>query len=300
MKTVRNALLFLFLFVPGAISAQLIDKDQLIKDITYLSSPQLEGRATLSAGNRMTQQYIIDRFRDLGMTSQFRDFTQFFAMKGGRRTQDQNSPANIIGFIPGTETDTVIVIMAHYDHLGVRGSQIYLGADDNASGTAALLAISSYLSMNRPKYSFLFAALDAEELGLLGSKALLADFPFPLDLIKAVINMDMISRSEDYRLYAVGSRHYPQLTKYLTPIKERTTLDFYLGNDGRPGEKDWSNASDHGPFHSSGIPFLYFGVDDHQDYHKPTDSVERIDPDFYIKATDLILQVILQIENDIP
>jgi Zn-dependent M28 family amino/carboxypeptidase len=66
------------------------------------------------------------------------------------------------------------------------------------------------------------------------------------------------------------------------------------------GEKDWSNASDHGPFHAKGIPFIYFGVDDHGDYHKPTDSVDRIDPVFYAQATELILQVLLQIENDIP
>ena len=299
MKTVKKAILFLFLLTPGLLFGQLIDKEQLITDITYLSSPQLEGRAALSAGNRMAQTYIVDRFHKLKLTSQFRDFTQYFAMEGERRTKDQNSPANIIGFIPGSETDTLILVLAHYDHLGMRGNEVFLGADDNASGTAALLAIASYLSTSRPKHSFLFAALDAEELGLLGSKALVADFPFPLDLVKVVVNMDMISRSETNRLYAVGSRHYPQLNSYLTPVKEKSPIDLYVGNDGRPGEKDWSNASDHGPFHAKGIPFLYFGVDDHEDYHKPTDSADRIDPDFYANAAELILQVLLQIERDI-
>jgi len=300
MKTVRKAILFLLLFVPGILFGQLIDKDQLIKDITYLASPELEGRATLSAGSRLAQAYIAERFRTLKMTSQFQDFTQYFAMNGRRRTNDKNNPANIIGFIPGSESDTLILVMAHYDHLGTKGEDVYLGADDNASGTAALLAIASHFSVHRPKHSFLFAALDAEEIGLLGSKALLADFPFPLDQVKVVVNMDMISRSETNRLYAAGSRHYPQLKKYLTPIKEKTSIDLYLGNDGGPGEKDWSNASDHGPFHAKGIPFLYFGVEDHEDYHKPTDSVDRIDPVFYTKVTDLILQVLLQIESDIP
>lgn len=299
MKTVRKAILFLFLFTPGLLFGQLIDKEQLITDITYLSSPALEGRAALSAGSRMAQLYLAERFRKLEMTSQFQGYMQYFTMEGGRRTQDQDNPANIIGFIPGSETDTLILIMAHYDHLGKRGNQLFLGADDNASGTAALLAISSYFSQNSPKHSLLFAALDAEELGLLGSKALVADFPFPLDLVKVVVNMDMISRSETNRLYAVGSRHYPQLNNYLTPVKKMTTIDLYLGNDGASGEKDWSNASDHGPFHAKGVPFIYFGVDDHEDYHKPTDSVDRIDPDFYGKATELILQVILQIERDI-
>lgn len=300
MKTVRKAILFLFLIAPGIIIGQVIDKEQLIKDITFLSSPQLEGRATLSEGNRLAQSYIVERFQDLEMTSQFQDFTQYFTMKGGRRTQDLHNPANIIGFIPGSETDSLVLVMAHYDHLGIKGKDVYLGADDNASGTAALLAFASHFSDHRPKHSYLFAALDAEELGLLGSKAFLADFPFPLDLVKVVVNMDMISRSETNRLYAVGSRHYPQLKKYLIPVQENPSIDLYLGNDGGPGEKDWLNASDHGPFHAKGIPFLYFGVDDHEDYHKPTDSVDRIDPEFYTKATELILQVLLLIEHDIP
>lgn len=300
MKTVRKAILFLFLLSSGSLIGQEIDKNQLIKDITYLSSPKLEGRATLSDGNRLAQAYLIERFQSLEVSSQFQDFNQYFAMKGGRKIQDQDNPANIIGFIPGSETDTLILVMAHYDHLGIKGKDVFLGADDNASGTAALLALSSHFSVHRPKHSFLFAALDAEELGLLGSKALLADFPFSLDLVKVVINMDMISRSESNRLYAVGSRHYPQLKKYLIPIKENSSIDLYLGNDGGAGEKDWSNASDHGPFHAKGIPFMYFGVDDHEDYHKPTDTVDRIDPLFYTKATQLILEVLLQIERDIP
>lgn len=300
MKTVRKAILFLFLLGPGLLIGQEIDKEQLINDITYLSSPKLEGRATLSEGNRLAQTYIVDRFRSLEMSSQFQDFTQYFAMKGGRKIQDQDNPANIIGFIPGSEADSLILVMAHYDHLGTKGKDVFLGADDNASGTSALLALASYFSIDRPKHSFLFAALDAEELGLLGSKALLADFPFSLDLVKVVINMDMISRSESNRLYAVGSRHYPQLKKYLVPIKENSSIDLYLGNDGGAGEKDWSNASDHGSFHAKGIPFIYFGVDDHEDYHKPTDTVDRIDPVFYTKATQLILEVLLQIERDIP
>lgn len=300
MKTVRKAILFLFLLSSGSLIGQEIDKNQLIKDITYLSSPKLEGRATLSDGNRLAQAYLIERFQSLGMTSQFRNFMQYFTMKGGRRTQDHHNPANIIGFIPGSETDSLIVVMAHYDHLGKKGNNVFLGADDNASGTAALLTLASHFSINRPKHSLLFAALDAEELGLLGSKALLADFPFPLDLVKVVINMDMISRSEENRLYAVGSRHYPQLKKYLLPVKAHSTIDLYLGNDGGIGEKDWSNASDHGPFHANGVPFIYFGVDDHEDYHKPTDTVDRIDPVFYIKATQLILEVLLKIEYDLP
>lgn len=300
MKTVRKVILFLFLLLPGGLFGQLIDKGQLIADITYLASPKLEGRASLTVGSKLAQAYIVDRFEALGLTSQFQNFTQYFAMKGNRQVKDEDNPANIIGFIPGSETDTVILLMAHYDHLGTRGGKVYLGADDNASGTAALLAIAGYFSEHRPRHSLLFAALDAEELGLLGSKALVADFPFPLDLVKVAINMDMISRSDSGRLYAVGVRHYPQLEKYLAPFKGNANVDLVIGNDGGFGKTDWTNSSDHAPFHANGVPFIYFGVDDHEDYHKPTDSVERIDPDFYTNATELILSVIQQLDSQIP
>ena len=186
--------------------------------------------------------------------------------------------------------------MAHYDHLGKKGNDIYNGADDNASGTAALLALADYFSENRPYHSIIFAATDAEEKGLLGAKALLNDFPFPLEQISLVINMDMISRSEDNKLYAVGSRHYPHLQPFLSETSKYTALDLVLGNDGGPGEKDWTRASDHGPFHEKKIPFIYFGVEDHEDYHHPTDTFENIHPQFYIRAVELILRFICNVD----
>ncbi|MEX2565235.1 MAG: M28 family peptidase [Cyclobacteriaceae bacterium] len=291
MKTLSNFILLLFCLLSVQLSAQKVDSTTLLKDLAYLSSDEMGGRAPQTEGSKAAQDYIIERFSQLGMTSQFSGFKQHFPLqKGNRRTE--NLAVNIIGFIPGSESSKIILIMAHYDHLGQKGDVVYNGADDNASGTAALLSLAGYFSENRPFHSLLFAATDAEEKGLLGAKALLEDFPFPLEQISLVINMDMISRSEDNQLYAVGSRDYPQLQPYLLETAKNTSLDLVLGNDGHPGEKDWTRASDHGPFHEKKIPFIYFGVEDHEDYHQPTDTFENIQPAFYTKAVELILRFI--------
>ncbi|MEX2512608.1 MAG: M28 family peptidase [Cyclobacteriaceae bacterium] len=301
MKTLSNFILLLIFLLPVHVFAQKVDSTTLLKDLAYLSSNDLEGRATQTEGNQAAQDYIIERFNQLGMTSQFDGFKQYFPLNNGNR-RAENLAVNIIGFIPGSETSKIFLIMAHYDHLGKKGDIIYNGADDNASGTAALLALADYFSENRPFHSIIFAATDAEEKGLLGAKALVNDFPFPLEQISLVINMDMISRSDDNKLYAVGSRHYPHLQPYLSETAKYSSLDLVLGNDGGPGEKDWTHASDHGPFHEEKIPFIYFGVEDHQDYHQPTDTFENIHPEFYTKAVELILRFIrnvdLSVENN--
>jgi hypothetical protein len=96
-------------------------------------------------------------------------------------------------------------------------------------------------------------------------------------------------------LYAVGTRYYPQFKSYLNTVGNQSSIELVLGNDGGNGELDWTYASDHGPFHEKGIPFIYFGVADHKDYHKPTDTFENIEEQFYWQACELILDFILEI-----
>lgn len=297
MKTITYLILLLFCYLPLLSKAQKIDKQTLMEDIRYLSSDQLEGRATNTEGNKLAAAHIIERFEALKLTSQYPMYTQSFALEGDDESLDEGS--NLIGFIPGTESSKIILLMAHYDHLGKKGDKIYNGADDNASGTAALLNMAAYFMENRPLHSILFAVTDAEEMGLVGAKALLQDFPFPLKQIKLVVNMDMISRSENNTLYAVGTRFYPQFTPYLEKVGKRSPIQLVLGNDGEKGQLDWTNASDHGPFHKKGIPFIYFGVDDHEDYHQPSDLFENIHQPFFLEACELILNSILEIDASI-
>lgn len=295
MKTITPLILLLFWAGPWLASAQNIDRDSLIEDIRTLASDAMAGRAPMTAGSEKARTYIRDRFETLGLSSQFPDFSQQFILDAGK----EEMGVNLLGFIPGTSTSDIILILAHYDHLGKKGEVIYNGADDNASGTAALLQVATYFSNNNPRHSMIFVATDAEEKGLLGARALVRDFPFPLKDIKVVVNMDMISRSQDQTLYAVGTRFYPQYRPFLERAAGRSPIRLILGNDGAPGEKDWSRASDHGPFHEKGIPFIYFGVDDHKDYHKPTDTFENIQQDFYADACQLILNTLIDIDQSI-
>lgn len=288
----------LLTMLPTLIFGQKINNEQLLQDFKYLASPELEGRKPLSEGSLKARAYIKKRFASLGMSSQYPDFTQYFDFQNSREGKKYENAANIVGFIPGSGTDRLIVVMAHYDHLGRQGENIFPGADDNASGTAAVLAFASYFSQNRPIHSMLFVALDAEEMGHQGAKALVADFPFPLDQVELNINMDMISRNEDNEIYAVGTYHYPFLKPLISEVSMGRNPKLLFGHDDPDtGRSDWTRASDHAQFHDKGIPFIYFGVEDHQDYHKPTDTFENIHPEFYIDAVALILDIIIALDK---
>lgn len=291
-------LAIILIMVPISLFGQKINKEQLLNDIKYLSSQELEGRKPLSEGSLKARSFIKERFASLGMSSQYQDFTQYFNFQNQREGKRYDNAANIVGFIPGSETDNLIVVMAHYDHLGRQGDNIFLGADDNASGTAAVMAIAAYYSENRPFHSMMFVALDAEEMGLQGAKALVEDFPFSLEQVALNINMDMISRNDDNEIYAVGTYHSPYLKLMISEVSEGRNPTLLFGHDEPgSGRNDWSRVSDHALFHDKGIPFIYFGVDDHVDYHKPTDTFENIQPEFYTGAVELILDVIIALDK---
>jgi len=297
MKTTKILVLLLFIIVPVLLNAQGIDQMKLIKDLKYLSSDELAGRAPLTKGNLKARAYIKDRFKELGLTSQYDNYTQFFHFKAEKQIENA---ANIISFIPGKSTEKIIVITAHYDHIGIKDGEIYNGADDNASGTAALLALAEYFSQSPPEHSMIFAALDAEEMGLQGAKALVKDFPFPLDQVVLNINMDMISRSDKNELYASGTLHNPQLKHILEEAAAGQSVKLMFGHDTPgTGHDDWTNASDHAAFHAQKIPYVYFGVEDHEDYHRPTDTFDKINQEFYFQSVNLILECTKELDQSI-
>jgi Zn-dependent M28 family amino/carboxypeptidase len=191
------------------------------------------------------------------------------------------------------------VVTAHYDHLGVRGGQVFNGADDNASGVAALLAVAAQLSADRPNHSVLFAALDAEELGLRGARALLAKPPVPLEQMAMNVNLDMVARDAGNVLYASGTAHYPFLKPLLSDVA-RPPVVLRFGHDvaGARGD-DWTRDSDHFPFHEAGIPYVYFGVEDEAQHHKATDDADTVTPEFFVGAANTILAAIRKIDSNL-
>lgn len=301
MKSFLKITLFIFtLSLPTLSEAQKVNQDQLISDIQYLSSDELEGRKPMSEGNIKAQNFIKERFEKLGLSSQYDDFTQTFSFTNRRDGKTYDKASNIVGFVPGSESDKIIVVMGHYDHIGRNGDDIFNGADDNASGTVAMMALAEYFSKNRPKHSMMFVALDAEEMGMQGARALVADFPFLIDQVKLNINMDMVSRNDQNELYAVGTHHYPFLKPSLERASVGSSPKLMFGHDvPGSGRDDWTNASDHAQFHQKKVPFIYFGVEDHDDYHTPRDTFENIQPEFFKGAVELILNCLITLDTDL-
>jgi Zn-dependent M28 family amino/carboxypeptidase len=169
---------------------------------------------------------------------------------------------------------------------------IFNGADDNASGTVTIMAMARYFVDHPPRHTMVFAAVDAEEMGLRGSAAFV-EKGWPANIILNV-NLDMVSRS-DSLLFAAGPFHYPHLRPILDKVEARPPVVIAFGHDepGVEGVQDWTGSSDHRPFHSQGIPFVYFGVEDHPDYHRATDEVDAIDPEFFKNSVRTILASVL-------
>ncbi|WP_299121693.1 M20/M25/M40 family metallo-hydrolase [uncultured Winogradskyella sp.] len=286
-------LVFFITFSFAQNKKQKFNEDKLLEHLEILSSDKFEGRRTGEKGNDSARAYIIEQFKELNVTGFNGEYEQPFSFENRNKTYNAT---NILAEIKGTESpDKYIVISAHYDHLGVSGGKIYNGADDDASGVAALLAFAEYFKTSPPKHSVILAAFDAEELGLRGAK----HFVDTIDTNKILVNlnMDMISRSAKDELYVVGARYTEWLTSILDRFKNTTTTKLLQGHDGTDNKDDWTMASDHEPFYSAKIPFLYFGNEDHAAYHKPTDDFKDITPEFYKNAVEIILSVFVAIDT---
>jgi hypothetical protein len=288
-----------------------LDHATLIHDDQVLSSNEFEGRESGTAGGRKAQEYIAVRFWALGLKSFTADYRQVFTRRQrsrlhqivfGKETIAPNDAANVIGYVRGTRyPDDFIVVSAHFDHLGKRGGKIYHGADDNASGTAALLAIAKYFATHPPQHSMIFAAFDAEEKGLQGSRAFIAAPPVKFDSILLDVNLDMIGRNIRNEIFVTGTYQEPELRAYVMPVRSSTPLTLLMGHDHpRPiwdTENDWSFQSDQGAFMEAYIPALYIGVDSTKDYHQPSDTFDKIDQKFFGSAAELVTAVLLEVDS---
>jgi Zn-dependent M28 family amino/carboxypeptidase len=275
-----------------------VDREELLRDVQILASDALEGRKTGTVGNRMARIYIEDRFEELGLQKFGESYRHFFDHTNQRTGEEFRDAVNIIGYIEGkTNSDRFIVITAHYDHLGIQNGEIYNGADDNASGTGGLMAAARWFSDHPPDNSLIFIAFDAEEQGLGGARHFVEHPVVSLDQIVLNVNMDMISNNFENELYAVGTYHYPFLKPMIEEFTAGAPVNVLFGYDSDEWDQDWTMASDHGPFHQKGIPFIYFGVEDHPHYHQPTDTFENINPEFYGDAVETIITVLVNLDQ---
>jgi Zn-dependent M28 family amino/carboxypeptidase len=277
-------------------ASKTLDSAQLLEDVRVLSADAMEGRGTGTKGGAMARAYIVRRFADAGLKPLGDSFEQEFKLlTGGEGKGAGRSGVNLVGYVRGSEhPERFVVVTAHYDHLGVREGVIYNGADDNASGVAVLLQLAArFGGARRPEHSIIFAALDAEELGLVGARALVKQLQAEKRDVALDVNLDMVSRSDRGELYVSGAHHTPALRPLLERVAARAPVKLLLGHD-RPeqGHDDWTNQSDQFAFHKAGIAFAYFGVEDHKDYHKPTDDFEAVTKTFFVHAAETILDAV--------
>lgn len=288
-----------------------LDTPLLMEDVRTLSSPEFEGRRTGTEGSRKAQAYLQRRFEALGLTPFGASYAQPFSfthtsvrglfLPGRPFKTNYPSAVNLAAYIKGSSNPgRYLVVSAHYDHLGVRNGTLYPGADDNASGVAAMLAIAAHFRQHPPRNTIVFAAFDAEEIGLAGSKAFLDALPFPRERLALNLNLDMVSRSASSEIFAAGTSYTPALKPLVEQAAKRSTVKVKLGHDRAlllaGSVEDWTHSSDHGPFHDEKVPFLYFGVEDHADYHTPGDTADKIDPGFYARVTALLVDVAVTLD----
>jgi Zn-dependent M28 family amino/carboxypeptidase len=273
-----------------------VDRERLLTDLRVLSADDMEGRLAGTAGGARARAYVVKRFGESGIepfgSSHEQPFT-FVAGRGG--AQSERTGVNVVGRVPGsTQRPHAIVISAHYDHVGVRDGVVFNGADDNASGTAALFALGRYFASRAPAHTLIFAAFDAEEGGLRGARAFVADPPVALPDIALNLNLDMIARDAEDTLYAAGTYHYPFLKPLLEPVASAAPITLVFGHDDptKAGVEDWTRSSDHAPFHQEKIPFIYFGVEDFAQHHKATDDYETITHDFYVRVVETLIDAV--------
>jgi len=292
-----------------------ITASDLKTHLTIVASDEMQGRETGSEGQKKAGQYLIDQYKvnTVPFPNGATDYYQKVPASFLKAVSNQNLPdsENIWAYIEGSEKpNELIVISAHYDHIGIENGEIFNGADDDGSGTVALLEIAQAFSIakkqgNGPKRSILFLHVTGEEHGLLGSRYYTENPLFPLANTITNINIDMIGRHDAFHndssnyVYLIGSDY---LSTDLYKICENANKkDVNLFLDYKYNDKTDPNRfyyrSDHYNFAKNKIPsvFLFTGV--HADYHKATDEVDKIEFDALTKRTQLAFSIAWDLAN---
>ena len=261
------------------------DSLRIRRDIEFLASDALEGRGTGTPGIDTATAWAARRYAALGLRALTPGYLQRYTARsallahaGGPAAVEAN---NVIGYVPGTSPvlrGQLIVIGAHIDHLGrspvsatdpQAKDAIRNGADDNASGTAAVLELARLLQARPLKRSVLFANFSGEELGLLGSQYFVDHAPLPIDSVVAMLNFDMVGRLRDDKVIVYGVATARELPALLDSANVGIGLTLRPVGDG-------FGPSDQSSFYLKNLPVLHFFTDTHLDYHAATDDADKI------------------------
>ncbi|MCF6279315.1 MAG: M28 family metallopeptidase [Flavobacteriaceae bacterium] len=296
--------------------ANTITTDDVEEHVYAIASDEFEGRATGEIGQKYAAKYLAGQYSKFGVKkyieNTYYQTIPIEALVNKKRGYASKNPSeNVIAFIEGTEKpNEILVISSHYDHMGIKDGQIYYGADDNASGTTAVLEIAQAFAKAKkeghgPKRSIMFINFTGEERGLLGSKYFAANPVVPMTSIVANLNIDMIGRigkerpNDENYVYVIGA---DRLSTELHNINEKANekytkmdLDYTYNEDDDPNR--FYFRSDHYNFAKNGIPIIFYFNGVHVDYHKPTDTPDKINLELLTKRVKLVFYTAWEIAN---
>ena len=297
--------------------AKTITEKELSEHLYTYASDEFEGRDTGAPGQKKAVEYIRNYYKSIGIEPGDLEgdyFQEMTLTMRGRRGQKPKTveTENVIAIIRGSEKpDEYVVITAHLDHVGITDGEIYNGADDDGSGTVALLEIAEAFKKaadkgKGPKRSIVFLHVTGEEKGLLGS-AYYADNPvYPLANTVVNLNVDMIGRIDPTRreknrdyIYLIGSDHdsvdLHNLSEQTNAESVNMTLDYRFNDKNDPNR--FYYRSDHYNFAKNGIPIIFYFTGTHADYHQPSDTPDKIEYDLLEMRSRLIFYTAWNIAN---
>jgi hypothetical protein len=294
--------------VAGSLRAQQSQEPpRLLDDIRFLTDDRLQGRMTGSVGADSGAAYLARRFSQVGLQPAaggwFQSFTVGRDAPAARNTQPGVLVGrNVVGILPGRDPvlrNQTVILGAHYDHLGLGGfgsldpdstGLIHNGADDNASGAAALIQVAARLAASPPARTVVFIAFSGEELGLLGSAYYVKQPIYPLSGTMAMVNLDMVGRLRNGRLIVYGARSAKEFPALLD------SLNWYAGFDLK-AQGDGYGPSDHSSFYAAKKPVLHIFTDLHEDYHRTTDDWQKVNYDGLKRVADFSLGLVTALAN---
>jgi aminopeptidase YwaD len=263
------------------------DADRILRDVAWLADDRLEGRGTGTAGNDTAAAWLARRHAALGLRplGGADGYLQRFVARSAQMAHTGQAEGvatqNVAAVVPGRDPalrGEYVVIGAHFDHLGRSPASamdpeardaVRNGADDNASGTAAVLELARLFAARPARRSIVVAHFSGEELGLLGSQWFVDHSPVPLDSAVAMVNFDMVGRLRNDKLIVYGVATARELPAILDSANLAPRLALSAVGDG-------FGPSDQSSFYAKGVPVLHFFTDLHDDYHRASDDVEKI------------------------
>ena len=292
--------------------SETITSNELKAHLYSFSSDEFRGRKTGSPGQKKGVNFLRDYYISKNIPSPYPDSSYFQFIPKAYLGNDYGDSENVLAFIKGKEKpNEVIVVSAHHDHEGVdKDGNIYNGADDDGSGTVALMEMADAFKKAKedgygPKRSILFLHLTAEEAGLQGSRYYTENPAFPLENTVANLNIDMIGRVDKYHtetpnyVYLIGSNRLSTELHYISETVNNTfsNLDLNYKYNAEDERNRYYYRSDHYNFAKHNIPVIFYFNGEHEDYHQTSDTADKIDYNVLEKRTKLIFATAWQLAN---